>query len=97
MEKVNETEFPRIMLKCSRCNNEFQANVLRLKAGEEISCHVCGNKFPKEAGNKLSQALQSVYEVKYDLDKAGAGSFKFAFLYKSTAHQPPVPYSFSEE
>lgn len=95
-ERIDQTDFPRITLKCNKCGNEFQLNVLRFREEKEVSCHVCGNKFPEEIGQKFAEALQKLYEVKYDLDKK-YDSFQFAFIYKSNHSQPPVPYTFTHE
>jgi hypothetical protein len=95
-DRIDQTDFPRVILKCQKCGNEFQINVLRFREGLDVFCHVCGNKFPTESGKKFAEALQRIYEVKYDLDKA-YGSFQFAFIYKSTHAQPPIPYTFTQE
>lgn len=95
-ERINQSDFPRITLKCNLCDNEFQINVLKFRDKVPINCQVCGNEFSVSTGEKFANALQNLYEVKYELDK-NPDSFQFSFVYKSSYTQPPVPYSFSQE
>ena len=95
-DRIDQTDFPRITLKCGKCGNEFQVNVLRFRETKHICCQVCGNEFKKEIGEKFAQALQNLFEVKYELEKTD-DSFQFSFIYKSTHSQPPVPYTFTQE
>lgn len=94
--KIDQTDFPRVTLKCNKCGNEFQLNVLRFREKQLVSCMVCGNEFPSAIGEKFAQALQHLFEVKYLLDKE-SDAFQYSFVYKSTHSQPPIPYSFSQE
>jgi len=96
VERIEQKDFPRVGLKCSKCGNEFQINVLRLRDKIPVNCQVCGNEFSPEIGHKFAHALQNLYEVKYELDKRPK-SFQFSFIYESNYHQPPVPYEFSKE
>ena len=88
------TQYPRMTLHCS-CGNEFNINVIRLKNGEPVICHICGNVFPQDLGERFAGALQDMFGVKYELDKRDNG-FDLSFLYKSTFKQPPAPYPFSD-
>jgi len=95
-DRIDQTDFPRVTLKCNNCGNEFQVNVLKFRNESPIVCQVCGNEFPKSTGEKFAAALQNLFEVKYELDKI-PDSFQFSFVYKSCHSQPPVPYSFQQE
>ncbi|MCE3234513.1 MAG: hypothetical protein K0Q50_693 [Vampirovibrio sp.] len=75
------------------CGNEFNINVIRLKNGEPVLCHICGETFPEELGRKFAGALQDMFAVKYELDKINSG-FDLSFIYKSTFKQPPAPHPF---
>ncbi|WP_373532017.1 hypothetical protein [Vampirovibrio sp.] len=90
--KPKLTHYPRMTLHCE-CGNEFNINVIRLKNGDAVACHVCGELFPAELGKKFANALQEMFTVKYELDKINCG-FDMSFLYKSTFKQPPAPYPF---
>lgn len=90
--KPKLTHYPRITLHC-QCGNEFNINVIRMKNGEPVLCHICGEMFPEELGKKFANALQEMFTVKYELDKITSG-FDMSFLYKSTFKQPPAPYPF---
>jgi hypothetical protein len=90
--KPKLTHYPRITLHCD-CGNEFNINVIRLKNGETVLCHICGALFPQELGMKFAQALQDMFTVKYEMDKIQAG-FDISFIYKSTFKQPPAPHPF---
>jgi hypothetical protein len=91
-QKPKLTHYPRITLHCE-CGNEFNINVIRLKSGEMVLCHICGSQFPVDLGQKFAHALQEMFTVKYELDKMQVG-FDLSFLYKSTFKQPPAPYPF---
>jgi hypothetical protein len=94
-KKPTVTEYPRMTLHCD-CGNEFNINVIRLKNGEPVLCHICGEQFPEDLGRKFAAALQEMFAVKYELDKIDSG-FDLSFVYKSTFRQPPAPYPFSPE
>jgi len=93
--RVSQTDFPRVSLKC-KCGNEFNINVMRMREDKHISCQICGEKFPKETGEKFAKALEDLYKVRYQLERDGY-PFHFSFLYKSSYSQPPVPYEFDKE
>ncbi len=96
VNRVDQTDFPRITLKCNKCGNEFQINVLRFNENESIFCQVCGSQFSKEIGEKFAQALHDLFEVKHQLER-DQNAFQFSFVYKSNHAQPPVPYTFTQE
>lgn len=90
--KPKLTHYPRITLHCE-CGNEFNINVIRLKNGQPVLCHICGEIFPENLGVQFANALQEMFTVKYELDKLQSG-FDLSFVYKSTFKQPPGPYPF---
>lgn len=94
VESVKQESFPRIALKCT-CGNEFVVNVIRMRT-EEVSCQVCGQKFPEDQAQAFAKALEDLYLVRHKLEKEGF-PFHFSFKYKSTYSQPPLPFSFDEE
>lgn len=94
-DKFQQTNYPRISLKC-RCGNEFNINVLRMKEKEPIICQICGEKLSEKTGEKFAKALEDLYGVKYHLEKDGF-PFHFSFVYKSTFHQPPAPFPLDQE
>ena len=94
-DKINQSDFPRITLKC-KCGNEFNINVIRLRDSQSILCQICGEKFPDSLEEKFAKALEDLYKIKYNLEKDGY-PFHFSFVYKSTYPQPPMPYSFDKE
>jgi hypothetical protein len=93
-QKPKLGQYPRMTLHCD-CGNEFNINVIRLKNGEPVICHICGEEFPVELGRKFANALQDMFAVKYELDKIDSG-FDLSFVYKSTFKQPPAPFPFEE-
>jgi len=94
-EKINQTDFPRIALKC-KCGNEFNINVLRMKDKEPVICQICGERLSEKIGEQFAKALEDLYGVKYHLEKEGF-PFHFSFVYKSTFKQPPAPYPLDQE
>ena len=92
---VDQVKYPRVTLKCN-CGNQFDVNVIRMKNKESVLCQVCGKIFPVETGEQFAQAFEDLYKVKYQLEKE-SNNFQFAFLYKSTFAQPPVPYMIDQD
>lgn len=93
LQKTQLSKYPRMTLHCGVCGNEFNINVIRLKNGDPVLCHICGESFPVEQGKHFADALQAMFHVKYELDKMDSG-WDLSFVYKSTFKQPPAPHPF---
>jgi hypothetical protein len=61
-----------------------------------VACQICGEVFPVDLGEKFSDALYKMFEVKHGLEKSDS-AFDLSFVYKSTFKQPPAPYPFSPD
>jgi hypothetical protein len=88
--------YPRITLRCGQCSNEFCISVMRFAQEEAVLCQVCGSEFPKDLGKQFADSLESLFQVKSELEKR-KNKFNISFVYKSTFKQPPGPYPFNEQ
>lgn len=88
--------YPRITLRCGQCGNEFCISVMRFAQEEAVLCQVCGSTFPQDLGKQFAESLESLFQVKSELEKR-KNKFNISFVYKSTFKQPPGPYPFNDQ